>query len=201
MRSGVLVIVAAAALLAGCTSSEPAAAPVIAPDTPGGSAPTVAPSDVSGVIPPPPNDADREYVAMMIAHHEQAIAMTRFAPERAENETVKGLADRIRFSQEPEIGAMKQWQRTFNAIGAHADHSTMPGMATQDQLTALGAARGKEFDRMFLELMIKHHEGAITMATEVRAKGTNIQVEEMADDVVATQADEINRMRKLLTEL
>ncbi|WP_030477996.1 DUF305 domain-containing protein [Lentzea albidocapillata] len=200
MRSGVLVIVAAFALLAGCTS-EPDAAPVIAPDTPGGSAPTIAPSDVSGVIPPPPNDADREYVAMMIVHHEQALAMTRFAPDRAQNETVKGLADRIRFSQEPEIGAMKQWQRTFNAIGTHGDHASMPGMATQDQLNALGAARGKDFDRMFLELMIKHHEGAIKMATDVRGAGTNIQVEEMADDVVATQDDEINRMKKLLTEL
>ncbi|WP_285641030.1 DUF305 domain-containing protein [Lentzea sp. NBRC 102530] len=201
MRSGVMAVVAAAALLAGCTSSEPAAAPIIAPDTPGGSAPTVALSDVTGATQAPPNDADREYVAMMIAHHEQAIAMTRFAPERAENATLKGLADRIRFSQEPEIGAMKQWQRTFNAIGTHGDHSTMPGMATQEQLNALGAARGKDFDRMFLELMIKHHEGAIKMATDVRGSGVNVQVEEMADDVVATQDDEINRMRKLLTEL
>jgi uncharacterized protein (DUF305 family) len=200
MRSGVLVFVAAFALLAGCTS-EPDAAPVIAPDTPGGSAPTVAPSDLSGVTPAPPNDADREYVAMMIVHHEQALAMTRFAPDRAENETVKGLADRIRFSQEPEIGAMKQWQRTFNAIGTHGDHGSMPGMATQEQLNALGAARGKDFDRMFLELMIKHHEGAIKMATDVRGAGTNVQVEEMADDVVATQSDEINRMKALLPTL
>ncbi|GHH62264.1 DUF305 domain-containing protein [Lentzea cavernae] len=200
MRSGVLVIVAASALLAGCTS-EPPAAPVIAPDTPGGTASVVAPEDVTSRVAPPPNDADREYVAMMIAHHEQALAMTRFAPERAENETVKGLADRIRFSQEPEIGAMKQWQRTFNAIGTHGDHSSMPGMATQDQLNALGAARGKDFDRMFLELMIKHHEGAIKMATDVRGSGSNVQVEEMADDVVATQDDEIGRMKKLLTEL
>ncbi|MFJ8964691.1 DUF305 domain-containing protein [Lentzea sp. NPDC102401] len=199
MCSGVAVIALVLAL-AGCTS-EPEAAPVIAPDTPGGSASTVAPSDVSGVIQAPPNDADREYVSMMIAHHEQALAMTRFAPERAQNETVKGLADRIRYSQEPEIGAMKQWQRTFNAIGTHGDHGLMPGMATQDQLNALGAARGKDFDRMFLELMIKHHEGAIKMATDVRGAGANVQVEEMADDVVATQSDEINRMKKLLTEL
>jgi len=199
MRSGVAVIALVLAL-AGCTS-EPEAAPVIAPDTPGGSASTVAPSDVSGRIQAPPNDADREYVSMMIAHHEQALAMTRFAPERAQNETVKGLADRIRYSQEPEIGAMKQWQRTFNAIGTHGDHGLMPGMATQDQLNALGAARGKDFDRMFLELMIKHHEGAIKMATDVRGAGANVQVEEMADDVVATQSDEINRMKKLLAEL
>jgi uncharacterized protein (DUF305 family) len=200
MRSGVVVIVAAFALLAGCTS-EPDAAPIISPDTPGGSAPTLSPSDVSRAIPPPPNDADRKYVGMMIVHPEQALAMPRFAPDRAENATVKGLADRIRFSQEPEIGAMKQWQRTFNAADAHSDHGSMPGMATQDQLNALGAARGKDFDRMFLELMIKHHEGAITMATDVKGAGVNVQVEEMADDVIAVQTDEINRMKALLPTL
>jgi len=200
MRFGVVAVVAAIALLTGCTS-EPAQAPIIAPDTPGGSAPTIAPSDASGAIPPPPNDADRDYVSMMIAHHEQALAMTRFAPDRAQNETVKGLADRIRYSQEPEIGAMKQWQRVNNVVGSHGDHGSMPGMATQDQLNALGAARGRDFDRMFLELMIRHHEGAIKMATDVRAAGTNVQVEEMADDVVATQSDEINRMKALLPTL
>lgn len=199
MRTGVAVIALVMAL-AGCTA-EPDAAPLIAPDTPGGSARTLAPSEASGVVPPPPNEADRKYVAMMIVHHEQALAMTRFAPERAANETVKGLAERIRYSQEPEIGAMKQWQRTNNAMGEHGDHGSMPGMATQDQLNALGAARGKDFDRMFLELMIKHHEGAITMATEVKASGTNVQVEEMADDVIAVQTDEINRMKALLPTL
>ena len=200
MRSGVLGLVVVFALITGCTS-EPDAAPIIAPGTPGGSAQTLAPSDASRAIPAPPNDADKQYVAMMIVHHEQALAMTRFAPERAQNETVKGLADRIRYSQEPEIGAMKQWQRTFNIVGGHADHGSMPGMATQEQLNALGAARGKDFDRMFLELMIKHHEGAIKMATDVKSSGTNVQVEEMADDVIAVQADEINRMKALLPTL
>jgi uncharacterized protein (DUF305 family) len=200
MRVGVVIFALATAMLAGCTSEPPASAPIIAPDTPGGSAPTLAASDASGMIPPPPNDADRQYVEMMIVHHEQALAMTRFAPDRAENATVKGLADRIRYSQEPEIGAMKQWQRTNKALGSH-EHGSMPGMATQDQLNALGAARGKDFDRMFLELMIKHHEGALKMATDVKASGTNVQVEEMADDVIAVQTDEINRMKKLLTEL
>lgn len=200
MRSGVVIIAAAFALLAGCTSA-PDTAPVIAPDTPGGTQRTLQPSEAGGVVPPPPNEADRKYVAMMIVHHEQALAMTRFVPDRAENATIKGLADRIRFSQEPEIGAMKQWQRAHGEIGAHADHGSMPGMATQEQLNALGAARGKDFDRMFLQLMITHHEGAVKMATDVRGAGSNVQVEEMADDVVATQADEINRMKALLPTL
>lgn len=201
MRAGVMAVAAALVLLTGC-SSEPEAAPVIAPDVPGGSQQTLRPSEASGVVPPPPNEADRAYVAMMIVHHEQALAMARFAPDRAESATVKGLADRIRFSQEPEIGAMKQWQRTNGQVGSHGgDHGSMPGMATQEQLNALGAARGKDFDRMFLQLMIAHHEGALKMATDVRAAGANIQVEEMADDVIATQSDEINRMKSLLTTL
>jgi uncharacterized protein (DUF305 family) len=73
----------------------------------------------------------------------------------------------------------------------------MPGMATEGQLKQLRAARGKAFDTLFLKLMITHHDGAIAMATEVKAQGNNIQVEEMADDVIAQQTSEISRMRAL----
>ena len=75
--------------------------------------------------------------------------------------------------------ALQQWQRTHNAMGSHGDHSTMPGMATQDQLNALGAARGKDFDRMFLDLMIKHHEGALTLRIEQQG---NLLFLEASDD-------------------
>jgi uncharacterized protein (DUF305 family) len=73
----------------------------------------------------------------------------------------------------------------------------MPGMATEAQLKQLRAARGKAFDALFLKLMITHHDGAISMATEVKAQGNNIQVEEMADDVIAQQTSEISRMREM----
>ena len=74
----------------------------------------------------------------------------------------------------------------------------MPGMATEAQLKKLRAAKGTAFDRLFLTLMITHHEGAVTMATDVKAQGDNIQVEEMADDVIAQQTAEMSRMRDLL---
>lgn len=78
------------------------------------------------------------------------------------------------------------------------DHSAMPGMATDAQIGRLRAAQGKAFDRLFLELMITHHQGAVTMATEALADGNNVLVEEMANDVVAQQTVEIDRMRGLM---
>ena len=80
------------------------------------------------------------------------------------------------------------------------EHATMPGMATEARLGQLRSARGPAFDRLFLTLMITHHEGAITMATEVKAQGNNILVEEMADDVIAQQTSEMTRMRPLLQQ-
>ncbi len=139
---------------------------------------------------------------MMIQHHAQALDMTALAPGRAESVKVVKLAERIAAAQKPEIGAMRGWLRTHGKpeqeSGHGHDHATMPGMATEAQLKQLRAAEGKAFDQLFLTLMITHHQGAITMATEVKGQGNNIQIEEMADDVVAQQTSEINRMRDLL---
>ncbi|WP_254879130.1 DUF305 domain-containing protein [Streptomyces sp. NA04227] len=81
--------------------------------------------------------------------------------------------------------------------GQDHDHDAMPGMATQAQLKKLRAARGANFDALFLRLMITHHAGAVTMATEVLSDGNNVQIEEMANDVIAQQTSEIQRMRKM----
>jgi uncharacterized protein (DUF305 family) len=175
---------------------------VIVPNGPGEQGQTISPGDASSHVPTPPNEADRNYVAMMIVHHQQALVMTELVPTRATNETVKGLASRIADSQKPEIGAMEQWQKRFGVSGASKhDHSTMPGMASQSQLDALKAASGAAFDRMFLELMITHHEGAVKMAADLLGAGSNIQAEEMANDVIATQSDEITRMKDLLPKV
>lgn len=80
--------------------------------------------------------------------------------------------------------------------GGH-DHASMPGMATAAQLAQLRAAKGVAFDQLFLKLMITHHQGAVTMATDVLSQGNNVLVEEMATDVIATQTTEINRMRSM----
>ncbi|MFI1725144.1 DUF305 domain-containing protein [Streptomyces sp. NPDC020489] len=147
-----------------------------------------------------PNSADVSYARMMIAHHAQALDMTELVPKRAESAKVRKLAERIAAAQGPEIASMKSWLKTHHKdtdSGEH-DHASMPGMATEAQLKDLRAARGEDFDRLFLTLMITHHEGAITMATEVKGQGNNIRIEEMADDVVAQQTAEISRMRDML---
>lgn len=146
-----------------------------------------------------PNSADFRYVQMMIQHHAQALELTALVPSRASSASVKRLAERISAAQKPEIGAMEGWL-THNGGEKHAgghDHAGMPGMATEAQLKELRAAEGKAFDKLFLQLMITHHQGAITMATEALSEGNNVQVEEMADDVIAQQTVEIDRMRAL----
>ncbi|MFF8353401.1 DUF305 domain-containing protein [Streptomyces chartreusis] len=146
-----------------------------------------------------PNSADVSYARMMIVHHTQALEMTELAPDRAESTKVKKLAERIAAAQKPEIAAMQGWLETQGKAG-HGDghdHGSMPGMATEAQLEKLRAAHGKAFDQLFLTLMITHHEGAITMATDVKGQGNNIRVEEMADEVIAQQTSEITRMRDM----
>ncbi|PWI20976.1 DUF305 domain-containing protein [Streptomyces sp. Act143] len=147
-----------------------------------------------------PNAADVSYARMMIVHHTQALEMTELVPDRAGSGKVKKLAERIAAAQGPEIEAMESWLTSYGKdpkAGTH-DHASMPGMATEAQLKKLEAAEGKAFDQLFLTLMITHHEGALTMATDVKGQGNNIRIEEMADDVVAQQTSEISRMRDLL---
>ncbi|MGA5160008.1 DUF305 domain-containing protein [Streptomyces pseudogriseolus] len=187
------------------TRSAPASRPsVIAPGAPGEENRTLSAEDAERERreDDTPNAADVSYARMMILHHTQALEMTGLAPGRAESPKVVKLAERIAAAQKPEIGAMKGWLRTHGKTEQDAghghDHAAMPGMATEAQLRQLRAAEGPAFDQLFLTLMITHHQGAVTMATDVKGQGNNIQIEEMADDTVAQQTSEINRMRDLL---
>ncbi|MFE0061663.1 DUF305 domain-containing protein [Streptomyces sp. NPDC059003] len=185
---------------------------VIAPGKPGESAATLSADEAAKkrTDDDSPNSADFAYVEKMIPHHAQALEMTRLVPKRAKSPKVKRLADRITAAQKPEIGAMERWLKTYGkkggkggkgaatgqpGHGGHHDHAGMPGMATAAQLKQLRAAKGKAFDELFLKLMITHHSGAVTMATDALSEGNNLLVEEMANDVVAQQTAEINRMR------
>ncbi|MEI5520213.1 DUF305 domain-containing protein [Streptomyces brasiliscabiei] len=197
--------------LAGCDSGSEAAPDggsaksdgpaVIAPGKPGEAAQTLSPEEVGKqrAEDDAPNSADFDYTRMMIQHHTQALEMTELAPERAKSTQVKRIAERIAAAQKPEIAAMEGWLKNNGGDERETshDHGAMPGMATGAQLKELAARDGKKFDALFLKLMIIHHEGAITMATDVKAQGNNILVEEMADDVIAQQATEISRMRDL----
>lgn len=161
--------------------------------------------------------ADITYVQMMTLHHRQAIEMAALAPAQARDARLKSLAERIDKGQAGEISMMQSWLRRHGAAEQGADgHSghasgpgrsagpasgSMPGMATPAQLAELRAATGAGFDRLFLRLMITHHQGALTMAREVLANGSDITVSDMAREVLATQNAEINRMRDLTAGL
>lgn len=174
---------------------------VIAPGKPGEAARTLSPQAARKSEDDTPNSADFRYVTRMIEHHKQAVTLTGLVPGRAGAGAVERLAKRIAAAQGPETDAMKGWLANNGGeekqrSGGH-DHAAMPGMATPEQIETLRSARGAAFDKLFLKLMIAHHEGAVTMATEVLSQGNNVQVEEMADDVVSQQSSEIHRMRGL----
>ena len=122
--------------------------------------------------------------------------MAALVPERAASASVKGIAARIADSQRVEIEAMGSWLRQHHAEhAAHEVMGPMPGMATPAQLDELKSASGTAFDALFLRLMITHHEGALTMSHEVQAKGSDQRVQELADEVIAVQSGEIDRMK------
>ncbi|UBU14720.1 DUF305 domain-containing protein [Nonomuraea gerenzanensis] len=207
MRAALVVVVALAVALAGC-SSDPApqapragsSAPVIAPGRPGEQAKTLSPQEAATAVPSPTaNAADVKYVQDMIVHHRQAVDMALLAPNRAQSAKLKSLADRIQDVQGPEIQYMSTWLREQEQTvpDHHARHEGMPGMATPEQLEALRAAEGAEFDRMFLQLMIDHHLGAIEMSKQVLTGGSHIRIEELATDVSVEQAAEIRRMQEM----
>jgi uncharacterized protein (DUF305 family) len=138
--------------------------------------------------------ADINFAEMMIPHHEQALEMVALAQTNTTNEEILALAEQIRGAQEPEIVLMKSWPGVD--VSKHEGHS-MSGMLSDSEMEKLAAAKGAEFDRLFLEGMIKHHEGAIDMAKEV-VDSKNQSVMRLAEWIVNAQALEIETMRTLL---
>jgi uncharacterized protein (DUF305 family) len=154
--------------------------------------------------------ADVKFMQGMIHHHAQAIDMTALLPSRTASEDMKKLALRISVSQEDEIDMMRKWlsARGQEVPGEHAHHMPgapmMPGMLSPEEMARLGEAKGTEFDRLFLEGMIKHHAGALTMVEELFSSagaGQESEIFAFASDVEADQRMEIDRMGAMLKEL
>ena len=151
------------------------------------------------------NEADVTFAQAMIPHHEQAIEMADIAldPTVGASADVQALAEAIQSAQDPEIELMTGWLIAWgqplqmDTSGGH-DMSSMEGVMTADEMDALGAATGAEFDSMWLEMMIRHHEGAISMANAVKANGLNADVVTLADAIIAGQQAEITTMEGLL---
>lgn len=151
--------------------------------------------------------ADVAFMQGMIAHHSQAIAMSRMAESHGADPRVLRLANKIQQSQVAEIRIMQDWlARNGQTAPDTSSWRTMrmPGMLTAAQLEALAAASGSGFDRAYLTLMIQHHEGALRMVKELFATpgaAQDVDVDVFANDVVAVQTAEIGVMRRMLEEL
>jgi len=151
--------------------------------------------------------ADVEFMQGMIAHHSQAIVMSRMAESHGANPQVLKLSNKIDQSQVPEIRIMQGWlQRNHQFVPDTSSwHSVMmEGMLTAEQLKELDAARGVDFDRAYLQMMIQHHAGALRMVDDLfntSLAGQEVDVNVFANDVVTAQTTEIGIMQKLLTQL
>ena len=150
------------------------------------------------------NDADVMFAQMMIPHHEQAIEMSDVVLARPDADPqVAELATQIKAAQAPEIEELDGWLDTWGAerTAEHAGHAGMDGMMTEEDLQALGAATGPDGDRLFLEQMVAHHEGAVEMAQAQVESGEDAGAVEMAQTIVDTQAAEIETMKQLLASM
>ncbi|WP_295626784.1 DUF305 domain-containing protein [uncultured Corynebacterium sp.] len=158
----------------------------------------------------PHNDADVEFNHMMMAHHQQAMTMAGLIEGRTDNPDIVDLGARIAETQGREIEEMSSrlsaWGEDPTAPSAHGAHgggqgdgsAHMDGMLTDEQMRALAEAEGPEFDRLFLEGMIEHHEGAVDMAESIIRDGENEATRELAEGMVDSQQKEIEEMRALL---
>jgi uncharacterized protein (DUF305 family) len=141
--------------------------------------------------------ADIMFAQMMIPHHEQALLMSGFAETRSSNEEVKKLARQIYAEQEPEIAQMKLWLEKTNSSMDMGHDMGMNGMLTDSEIEAMKSATGKAFDRLFLEGMIAHHEGAIHMA-EMIVDSDNAEARKLGQSIQVTQQREIDLMKEML---
>lgn len=155
------------------------------------------------------NDQDIAFAQGMIPHHQQAVDMAKMATERATDSTVKDLASRIEGAQDPEIqqmtGMLEQWgaptepEMPSESGMPGMDHGDMSGsgMMTDEEMQELEKATGAEFDRLWVEMMIKHHEGAVDMAKTELEKGSNAEAKALAQKIVEAQEAEISEMQAM----
>lgn len=206
--AGAVVTFVALGGITACSDDDKRAGPtatVLQPGRPGEPNKTVVAGPTS---PAPPTAAEIRFVQMMIPHHQQAVDMSELVPKQAADARVKALASRINLAQAGEIKTMKDWLRRHRKEvlrqgkkgHGHDGSATsgMPGMATKQQIERLGSARGADFDRLYLTLMIPHHQGALIMTKDVLSNGSDVTVQGLAREVVSSQQPEINRMRDLL---
>ena len=156
------------------------------------------------------NADDVMFAQQMIPHHSQALDMAKLVPSRSTNPKVLDLASRIEKAQDPEIQQMRGWLTGWGAGTSEMPGMThdampgmggsMPGMMSDADMQKLGAAKGAEFDKMWLDMMIKHHQGAVDMAKTELQKGSNADAKALAQKIIDAQQAEITEMQGLLAQ-
>ncbi len=207
VSAALLTVAVVAALPASAQDPPPA---IVQPGAPGEPTRTLTAEEAANIEIPPHVDADVRFMQGMIHHHAQALEMTDLLSSRTESEEMRLLGQRIDISQTDEIGMMARWLEARGEdtprvreeeASPLSDDQLMPGMLTERQMAQLASATGEAFDRLFLEFMIVHHEGALTMVSElflVSRAGQEPEIFQFASNVDADQAAEIGRMRTML---
>ncbi len=212
-----------AMLLGGSTLALAQTAPIVQPGAPGQDSRTLTADQATELAKATYTVADVRFMQGMIVHHQQAVDMSQLVADRTNNEDVVTISGRILSSQADEIEFMNEWLMTRNektvmvGMSDHAghagmdhsnhamvDHSQMAGMASPEQMAALAAAQGTEFDRLFLTLMIAHHEGAIDMVEELLDSGGSAAdpiLFRFIGDIESDQTSEIDRMNEMLADI
>jgi uncharacterized protein (DUF305 family) len=191
----------------GCRTAEVAGSPpIVQPGAPGQASRVISAEKATDLSKIQFTPADVRFMQGMIGHHAQALEMAALVPSRSGRDDVKLIAQRIALSQADEIKMMQEWlaRRGEPAPDAHAHHAMMPGMLTADEMSHLEAATGVDFDRLFVQLMIKHHGGALTMVDELFSDpgaGQDPELFAFASDVDVDQRGEIARLAAMLKEL
>ena len=220
--------VATALTLAACGSSTTApagsggmpgmssTAPGMSDATPGMSSTTMGgtPGSAGPAASGPHNQADVDFATGMIPHHGQAVAMAELALTRATNPTVKQLATQIKGAQDPEIkimsGFLQGWGQPvpatagghdMGAVGSTAGSPSMAGMMTDQQMSQLGSASGAAFDRMWVQMMLEHHKGAVAQSKTELSTGSSAEAKQLAQTIIDGQTKEITTMTGLLATL
>ena len=184
-------------------------APIIQPGAPGENSKVLDPSIASNIARASYVDADVNFLKGMVIHHQQALFMSRLAKKRTNNKTIIDLANRIDVSQEDEINFMESWLKSREEIMPkmphdHNAHMEMAGMATPQQLKSLENSESTDFDRLFLQLMIAHHDGALEMVEELKkypGSANDPLLSEFVSDLVNDQGVEIERMNTIAVNL
>jgi len=206
-----LTVAVCALALAACTSDPDESggdAPVVQLGGPSESSRTLSDDEAADITAPGYTDADVAFVQGMIPHHRQALEMTAMVEQRTDSRDIRALSERMDVGQTDEVAQLENWltERGEDVPGAHGQHGAghdelMPGMLTADELAQLRSARGKRFETLFLQYMIRHHEGAVLMVEQLLGGGQGgqeSQVFQLAQHMDSDQRVEISRMKSLL---